>query len=278
MRGEVILFNRSIVIAGEDIESWGGQIVTSDTYEFMNGQLNFLTGQTILDHVEIYNCSQWDTFKSALRFESASTKYSSVTNSAIHNGLGWGVRIDKSANIYFKDNVIYDFRPIGLTIESSRNITIDGNVMIRVTARTTLGTDEPVEDPSGGFCICSIFATSEQCSDIKVKNNIASGVIFAGFIAPGDKCGETNYGNFYKNVAHSTGGPKYGFGALIYPSDADSSHSSCYEASHFAAYKNYYMGAFGFFKSNNIIFHDMTMVDNREGFGAMLSAGGVSTV
>jgi len=132
MRGEVILFNRSIVIAGEDIDSWGGQIVTSDTYEIMNGQLNFLTGQTILDHVEIYNCSQWDTFKSALRFESAATRWSSVTNSAIHNGLGWGIRIDKSANIHLKDNVIYEFRPVGVTVESSRNITIDGNLLMRV--------------------------------------------------------------------------------------------------------------------------------------------------
>lgn len=106
--------------------------MTSDTYEIMNGQLNFLTGQTILDHVEIYNCSQWDTFKSALRFESAATKWSSVTNSAIHNGLGWGIRIDKSANIHLKDNVIYEFRPVGVTVESSRNITIDGNLLMRV--------------------------------------------------------------------------------------------------------------------------------------------------
>ena len=33
MRGEVLLLTRNIVIRGEDIESWGGQIVTSDTVE-----------------------------------------------------------------------------------------------------------------------------------------------------------------------------------------------------------------------------------------------------
>lgn len=33
MRGEVLLLTRNIVIKGEDIESWGGQIVTSDTVE-----------------------------------------------------------------------------------------------------------------------------------------------------------------------------------------------------------------------------------------------------
>lgn len=39
MRGEVLLLSRSIVVAGEDIESWGGQIVTSDVMEFVNGEI-----------------------------------------------------------------------------------------------------------------------------------------------------------------------------------------------------------------------------------------------
>jgi len=34
MRGEVIVLSRNIRIQGEDIESWGAQIVTSDTVEF----------------------------------------------------------------------------------------------------------------------------------------------------------------------------------------------------------------------------------------------------
>lgn len=44
MRGEVILLSRNIIIAGEDIESWGGQIVTSDTMEFVNGEIKMRTG------------------------------------------------------------------------------------------------------------------------------------------------------------------------------------------------------------------------------------------
>jgi hypothetical protein len=31
MRGEVILLTRNFVIDADDVESWGGQIVTSDT-------------------------------------------------------------------------------------------------------------------------------------------------------------------------------------------------------------------------------------------------------
>jgi hypothetical protein len=53
----------------------------------------------ILDSVEIWNCSQTDSFKSALRFDNAATLYSQVTNSAIHHGNGWGVRVVSSKNI-----------------------------------------------------------------------------------------------------------------------------------------------------------------------------------
>jgi len=33
LRGEVVLLSRNVRIVGEDIESWGGQMVTSDTVE-----------------------------------------------------------------------------------------------------------------------------------------------------------------------------------------------------------------------------------------------------
>ena len=71
-------------------------------------------------------------------------------------------------------------------------------------------------------------------------------------------------------MAHSNAGTLGGYGALIYPSLGQPDHARCYEGSHFAAYKNYYMGAWGFFKSQEVRFHHMTMIDNREGFGASL--------
>jgi len=49
-----MLLSRNVIIAGQDIESWGAQIVTSDTIE---ADLTIRQGQTILDNVEIYNCS-----------------------------------------------------------------------------------------------------------------------------------------------------------------------------------------------------------------------------
>ena len=58
MRGEVLLLTRNINIRGEDIESWGGQIVTSDTVEINTlGQMAVRSGSTIMENVEVYNCS-----------------------------------------------------------------------------------------------------------------------------------------------------------------------------------------------------------------------------
>jgi len=59
IRAEVVLLTRNIKIVGEDVESWGCQIVTSDTVEFVEstGELKYRNGQMLIDNVEIYNCS-----------------------------------------------------------------------------------------------------------------------------------------------------------------------------------------------------------------------------
>jgi len=54
MRGEVLLMTRNVKIDAEDIESWGGQIVVTDTVE-PDGKMRF--GHVVFDNVEIYNCS-----------------------------------------------------------------------------------------------------------------------------------------------------------------------------------------------------------------------------
>jgi len=40
-------------------------------------------GSTIFDNVEIFNCSQYDTLKAALRFDGAKLGVSSITRSTI---------------------------------------------------------------------------------------------------------------------------------------------------------------------------------------------------
>lgn len=57
MRGEVVLLTRNVKIDAEDIDSWGGQIVTSDVTEVFGGEIIERLGSTIMDNVEIFNCS-----------------------------------------------------------------------------------------------------------------------------------------------------------------------------------------------------------------------------
>jgi hypothetical protein len=58
MRAEVLLLTRNIQIVGENVESWGGRVITGDAMEFADGEIVFRYGSTNMDNVEIYNCSQ----------------------------------------------------------------------------------------------------------------------------------------------------------------------------------------------------------------------------
>lgn len=62
--------------------------------------------------------------------------------------------------------MIYNFRPIAVSIDYAKNITLDGNVVGHVVDRqTTLGFN--FIDRAAAFAICSFFP-NQKCSDIKV--------------------------------------------------------------------------------------------------------------
>jgi len=46
------------------------------------------SGQLILDQVELYNCSQRNTLKAAIRFEGSNTKEQLISNTVVHEGWG----------------------------------------------------------------------------------------------------------------------------------------------------------------------------------------------
>jgi len=54
IRGEVVLLNRNIQIIGQDLDGWGGQVVTSST---LDSNMKAYNGITIMDNVEIIGCS-----------------------------------------------------------------------------------------------------------------------------------------------------------------------------------------------------------------------------
>jgi parallel beta-helix repeat protein len=80
-----------------------------------------------MDHVEIYNCSQYDTWKAAIRFEGHKLGYSRISNSSIHHGLGVAVNVQFSNNVDFVSNNVYTFSRYGMVIQTSESITFDNN-------------------------------------------------------------------------------------------------------------------------------------------------------
>lgn len=119
--------------------------------------------------------------------------WSSVTNSAIHNGYAWGLMVKTSSNILIQNNIFWGFRPIGVGILSSKNITFDGNIVGHVVDRTTIEAGDKFVDKAGGVSICAYFEPDSVCENIQVTNNLAGGVVYAGFVgAMGHKCGDTN--------------------------------------------------------------------------------------
>jgi hypothetical protein len=135
MRGEVLILTRRIQIYADPTDGWGGQVLTADVMESDGTER---TGMLQMDSVEIYNCSQIDTHYAAIRFENALSMGHRVTNSAIHNGLGWGFAAKQTRNLEITGNIFFNFKQIGVGMDSVQNVVFDSNVLSVVTARTTL--------------------------------------------------------------------------------------------------------------------------------------------
>jgi hypothetical protein len=94
--------------------------------------------------------------KAAIRFEGASGTWSSVSNSAIHSGLGWSLGVFKSANVHIKNNIFWGSRAIGVGVLTVRNFTFDGNFVGYVTEREVSG--QSFSDRRGGVTVCALEA------------------------------------------------------------------------------------------------------------------------
>jgi len=156
IRGEVIVLGRNIQIDGDQTNGgagWGCQILTGDLIE---SDLSIRQGRLMLDNVEIRNGSQIDTEKSSIRFEGHAGPFSSVTNVSIHNGLSWGMTIKESANVIVKDSTMFRHQAFGISIQTSRNVTLDGNVLAAIIPRVTdIDPMAGVIDKGGGIAVCS---------------------------------------------------------------------------------------------------------------------------
>mmetsp|Transcript_21730 Transcript_21730/g.16040 ORF Transcript_21730/g.16040 Transcript_21730/m.16040 type:complete len:471 (+) Transcript_21730:751-2163(+) len=242
MRGEVMLLTRNVKVQGQDVEKWGCQFITSD---FVEADDKLRAGKTILDSVEIYNCSQYDTFKAALRFQGNSYRYSEVRNSAIHHGHGLGIYMMMAENVLLENNVVFDFVRFGLNVETSSNITIKGNAFIHVHKRVWEASK--LEDILACAAICA-YTDGDTCSSLHVTNNIFAGSIMYGAAAPGHTCGDKDDETFKDNVVHSI----KGWGVAIFP--ADDEHYECVEGSDITVYKCTEAGLYSYFEVERLQF------------------------
>ena len=228
MRGEVVLLTRNVKIVGNDTEAWGCQVVTSD---FMEANDVWRTGSLILDSVEIYNCSQYDTFKAAVRFEGNFGSWSKISSSAIHHGLGIGIQFTAGNNVLMKDNTIYNFVRFGVNIQSSSNITIDGNLIGDINSRNLFVLDGAI-DVEAGILGCAL-EEGDRCQDIFILNNIVAGTTTTGYSAYAHECNDYSKKVFFNNTAHSVDGN----GAIIFRNPSSDKQGECLEGSFFTAYK-----------------------------------------
>jgi len=87
------------------------------------------TGQSFIDNIELINMGQQDDEKAGIRFENSRTKPSFVTNSVIHDTLGWGFRAKGSTGLLFEGNVIFETKQVGFAMDNSDNFIIKDNIV-----------------------------------------------------------------------------------------------------------------------------------------------------
>jgi hypothetical protein len=151
-------------------------------------------------------------------------------------------------------------------------VTFNNNYVGHVLPRTTLeAMGMGGLDAHGGVLFCSL-TFPQQCPGLSITNNIAAGTIYAGFIVPAHNCNDANQRVFRDNIAHSISGGFNGDGAVVYADPAINEQKTCYEVSHFAAYKCTDAGLVTNAVSMESIVHSITSIDNGVGVGSGLGA------
>lgn len=259
------MLSRNVRFVGDDTDGWGGQIVVTDNYEYDWQKQR--EGNIVLDSVEVYNCSQRNTFRSGIRFEQATRRSQLIRDSSIWGSLAWGLSSQFSANILVENTHIIGAKAVGVNVFTSNNVTFDRIIVGSVTKRDFGGTQAMV-DREACVTLCA-YNEEDDCTDIKIRNSIAAGCPYAGFIQVGHDCGTADtQDNFRGNVAHSS----ERVGAHIIP-DKMRDHATCYEGSHFAAYKVREQGVAIHYLSKDIRVTDMVFIDNKHGGVNIQTAG-----
>jgi len=272
MRGEVVLLSRNIQIEGSDEDGWGCTILTTDLDDISKTPVVQLSGRLIWDNVEVTRCSQRDTERAAVRFNGAIGRSSSISQSVVHTSQAWSLLVTNSRNIDIVDSSFIGAKAVGVNLNSITNVHLDGVFVADVIERNITALDHEV-DKRACVAFCSYYSgKGVDCPNSSIKNSIAAGCPFGGFVAPGNDCGSSDSDSkFFNNVAHSVDGS----GAYIYPDPGVNGQLKCYEGSNFAAYKNTHQGLTTMYKTQEMKMRSMSFVDNMMG-GLSLQVSGTS--
>ena len=259
-RGEVRLLERNVRIVGDHANGnqWGCNILTTDRTEFTGTRRQ---GITKLNSVEVFKCSQKNTFKAAIRFENTgnNSETSFVRNSVVHESEAWSLYVSNSRGIEIENSDFIGSKQVGVNLRSIRNCKIDDIFVADVSSRVNEAGDN-FTDKEGCVAYCSFFEPN-MCYGNTFTNSIAAGCVYSGFVAPGHNCYDDSSEIFKNNVAHSSERT----GAHIYPDPANYQSSLCYEGSHFSAYKCRDGGITTMYNTMIQRMSSMTFVDNEKG-------------
>jgi len=170
-----------------------------------------------MDNVEVFNCSQRNTHRSAIRFENANLLWSSITNTVVWGSEMWSFSAQYSSNINIDSCDFIGSRAIGVGVFESHNVTINNIIAAAQRKREDfdVGVATSVVDKESCVSMCAYFNSLDtSCYDNTITNSKAIGCTYAGFVVPGHDCGDSGSSKkFRDNVAHSIDGS----GALIFP-------------------------------------------------------------
>ena len=264
IRAEVVHLSRNIKIVGTNTDRWGAHIVTAHNQDsqFLNGQLTTVSrkGWAIIDHVEFFNCSQYDTDKAAVRFADISGLGSTdikskVTNSAIHDGLGIGIMVTGAEQVSVEGNVVWFQHIGGIWMKKSNSARFVNNVVAGMGTRWWSGDTRLDEIAAFNFC-----NKDQNCRDLTVTGNIAAGGQRIGFAIPTTcSAGSSEYAN---NTAHSVE-----HGSWLFKNNLCTSGTHYY--GNFHAYKTVEEGIIGYQGFGNIEVSNIETLDCGIGFSPM---------
>lgn len=74
----------------------------------------------------------------------------------MHHGLGIGAHLEAANNVVLVNNTFFNFVKYGINIQSSNNITIDGNIVADINSRN-LGSSDSLIDVTAGILGCALY-------------------------------------------------------------------------------------------------------------------------